>query len=62
MDIRANLEAPITLKPFERFLVPTGLYIQLPEGHEAQIRPRSGLAIKQGLTFNSPGTVMLIIV
>ncbi|RYY24222.1 MAG: dUTP diphosphatase [Chitinophagaceae bacterium] len=58
MDIRANLEAPITLKPLERFLVPTGLFIQLPEGHEAQIRPRSGLAIKQGLTcLNSPGTV-----
>jgi dUTP pyrophosphatase len=58
MDIRANLEAPLTLKPLERFLVPTGLFIQLPEGHEAQIRPRSGLAIKQGLTcLNSPGTV-----
>lgn len=58
MDIRAHLETPITLKPLERFLVPTGLFIQLPEGHEAQIRPRSGLAIKQGLTcLNSPGTV-----
>ena len=58
MDLRAHLDAPITLKPMERFLVPTGLFIQLPEGHEAQIRPRSGLAIKQGLTcLNSPGTV-----
>jgi dUTP pyrophosphatase len=58
MDIRAHLEAPVTLKPLERFLIPTGLFMQLPEGHEAQIRPRSGLAIKQGLTcLNSPGTV-----
>ena len=58
MDIRAYLEAPVTLKPLERFLVPTGLFMELPEGHEAQIRPRSGLAIKQGLTcLNSPGTV-----
>ncbi|RZK46225.1 MAG: dUTP diphosphatase [Pedobacter sp.] len=58
MDIRAHLEAPISLKPLERFLVPTGLFLQLPDGYEAQIRPRSGLAIKQGLTcLNSPGTV-----
>jgi dUTP pyrophosphatase len=58
MDIRAHLEAPLTLKPLERFLVPTGLFMELPEGHEAQIRPRSGLAIKQGLTcLNSPGTI-----
>ena len=58
MDIRAYLEAPVTLKPLERFLVPTGLFMELPEGHEAQIRPRSGLAIKQGLTcLNSPGTI-----
>ena len=58
MDIRANLESPLTLKPMERFLVPTGLFIQLPENYEAQIRPRSGLAIRQGLTcLNSPGTV-----
>ena len=58
LDIRAHLEAPITLKPLERFLVPTGLFIQLPDGYEAQVRPRSGLAIKQGLTcLNSPGTV-----
>jgi dUTP pyrophosphatase len=58
MDLRAHLEAPVTLKPMERFLVPTGLFIQLPDGFEAQVRPRSGLAIKQGLTcLNSPGTV-----
>jgi dUTP pyrophosphatase len=58
MDIRANLETPVILKPMERFLVPTGLFIELPEGYEAQIRPRSGLAIKQGITcLNSPGTV-----
>jgi dUTP pyrophosphatase len=58
MDIRANLEKEVTLQPFERFLTPTGLFIELPEGFEAQIRPRSGLAIKQGITcLNSPGTV-----
>ena len=58
MDIRANLEVPVVLKPMERYLVPTGLFIELPEGYEAQIRPRSGLAIKQGITcLNSPGTV-----
>jgi dUTP pyrophosphatase len=58
MDIRANLEAPLKLKPLERYLVPTGLFIELPDGYEAQIRPRSGLAIKQGLTcLNSPGTI-----
>jgi dUTP pyrophosphatase len=58
MDIRANLEMPVVLKPMERYLVPTGLFIELPEGYEAQIRPRSGLAIKQGITcLNSPGTV-----
>jgi dUTP pyrophosphatase len=58
MDIRSCLEAPVTLRPLERFLIPTGLFIQLPEGYEAQIRPRSGLAIKQGLTcLNSPGTI-----
>jgi dUTP pyrophosphatase len=58
MDIRANLEQSLTLKPLERFLVPTGLFIQLPEGFEAQMRPRSGLAIKQGITcLNSPGTI-----
>src|SRR5688572_9657617 len=58
MDIRACLEAPVTLKPLERFLIPTGLFIELPDGYEAQIRPRSGLAINQGLTcLNSPGTI-----
>lgn len=58
MDIRANIEQPIVLKPLERCLVPTGLHIALPEGYEAQIRPRSGLALKKGLTvFNSPGTI-----
>lgn len=58
MDLRANIDAPIRLKPFERHLVPTGLYIALPEGYEAQIRPRSGLALKKGITvLNSPGTV-----
>ena len=58
MDLQAFLEAPITLQPMERTLVPTGLYLELPEGYEAQIRPRSGLAIKRGLTMlNSPGTI-----
>jgi dUTP pyrophosphatase len=58
MDIRANLSNPLVLKPLERFLVPTGLFIELPDGYEAQIRPRSGLAINHGLTcLNSPGTI-----
>lgn len=58
MDLRANLEAPIELQPLERNLVPTGLFIELPEGYEAQIRPRSGLAVKQGITcLNTPGTI-----
>ena len=58
MDIRANLTEPIELKPFERKLIPTGLYIALPEGYEAQLRPRSGLALKHGLTLlNTPGTI-----
>ncbi len=58
MDIRANLKESVTLKPMERSLVPTGLFIELPDGYEAQIRPRSGMAIKQGITcLNSPGTV-----
>lgn len=58
MDLRANLEIPITIKPFERTLVPTGLFVEIPEGFEAQIRPRSGLAIKQGITcLNTPGTI-----
>ena len=57
MDIRANLNEPISLAPMQRCLVPTGLYIALPEGFEAQVRPRSGLAIKKGITvLNSPGT------
>ena len=58
MDLRANLDGPLLLKPLERKLVPTGLYIQLPDGYEAQIRPRSGLAINKGVTvLNSPGTI-----
>ena len=58
MDLRANLEAPVILKPMERRLIPTGLYIALPEGFEAQVRPRSGLALKKGVTvLNAPGTV-----
>lgn len=58
MDLRASLEAPVVLKPQERFLVPTGLFIEIPEGYEAQVRPRSGLAINHGITcLNSPGTV-----
>lgn len=58
MDLRANIEEAFTLKPLERKLVPTGLYISLPEGYEAQVRPRSGLALKHGITvLNTPGTV-----
>jgi dUTP pyrophosphatase len=58
MDLRANIETPITLKPMERRLIPTGLHIALPKGYEAQVRPRSGLALKKGVTvLNSPGTV-----
>lgn len=58
MDIRANIEATIMLKPGQRVLIPTGIHIQLPQGYEAQIRPRSGLAIKKGITvLNSPGTI-----
>jgi dUTP pyrophosphatase len=58
MDIRAFLTEPVILKPLERVLVPTGLYIELPDGYEAQIRPRSGLAIKKGITvLNTPGTI-----
>lgn len=58
MDLRANLDASITLKPMERRLIPTGLFIALPEGFEAQVRPRSGLALKKGITvLNAPGTV-----
>jgi dUTP pyrophosphatase len=58
VDLRANIESPIMLAPLQRTLVPTGLYIALPEGYEAQVRPRSGLAIKKGITvLNSPGTI-----
>lgn len=58
MDLRAHLDEPILLKPMERCLVPTGLYIALPSGTEAQIRPRSGLALKKGITvLNAPGTI-----
>jgi dUTP pyrophosphatase len=58
MDLRANLSEPMTLAPLQRCLVPTGLYIALPAGYEAQVRPRSGLAIKKGITvLNSPGTI-----
>jgi dUTP pyrophosphatase len=58
MDLRADLDDTVTLKPMERKLIPTGLYMELPEGHEAQIRPRSGLAFKHGIGIvNSPGTI-----
>ena len=58
MDLRANLDAPVTLRPMERRLIPTGLHIALPVGYEAQVRPRSGLALKKGITvLNSPGTI-----
>lgn len=58
VDLRANIDAPIVLAPMQRALVPTGLYMALPAGYEAQVRPRSGLAIKKGITvLNSPGTI-----
>ena len=58
MDLRAFTEEPVTLRPMERKLIPTGLYIELPVGYEAQVRPRSGLAIRHGITvLNSPGTI-----
>lgn len=58
MDLRAFLSAPVVLKPMERKLIPTGLFVEIPEGYEAQIRPRSGLALKKGITvLNSPGTI-----
>ena len=58
MDLRAFIKEPITIDPFNRELIPTGLYIELPKGYEAQVRPRSGLAIKYGITvLNSPGTI-----
>ena len=57
-DVRANIDVPMVLKSMERALVPTGLFMELPEGHEAQVRPRSGLALKNGITvLNSPGTI-----
>lgn len=58
MDLKANIEEPITLKPMERRLIPTGIYVSIPEGYEGQIRPRSGLALKHGITLvNSVGTI-----
>ncbi|WKW45882.1 dUTP diphosphatase [Myroides sp. JBRI-B21084] len=58
MDLRANLNQPIVIEPMERALIPTGLFIELPIGYEAQVRPRSGLALKKGITcLNSPGTI-----
>lgn len=58
MDLRANIDEPIILRPMERQLIPTGLHIALPEGFEAQVRPRSGLALKHGITvLNTPGTI-----
>lgn len=58
MDIRANLNEPVLLKPLQRALIPTGLFLELPAGYEAQIRPRSGLALKKGISIlNSPGTI-----
>jgi dUTP pyrophosphatase len=58
MDLRANLNVPVRMKPMERVLVPTGLFVEIPEGYEAQVRPRSGLALKKGITvLNSPGTI-----
>lgn len=58
VDLRAFIEAPVILKPFERFLVPTGVFIGIPEGYEAEVRPRSGMAIKHGVTvLNTPGTI-----
>ena len=58
LDIRANLEAPLVLQPLQRYLVPTGIFMEIPEGFEIQVRPRSGLAVKQGITcLNTPGTI-----
>ncbi|MBK8805119.1 MAG: dUTP diphosphatase [Bacteroidales bacterium] len=58
MDLRANIDSSVVLKPLQRAIIPTGLFIELPEGYEAQIRPRSGLAAKHGITvLNSPGTI-----
>ena len=62
LDLRANIESPITLQPMERKLIPTGLFMALPAGYEAQVRPRSGLALKHGITvLNTPGTMVLLI-
>lgn len=58
LDLRANIDSPVTLKPLERTIIPTGLFMEIPNGYEAQIRPRSGLAAKNGITvLNSPGTI-----
>ena len=58
MDVRASLDTPVTLQPLERTLIPTGLFVEIPGGYEIQVRPRSGLAIKQGITcLNTPGTI-----
>ncbi|MGN6437635.1 MAG: dUTP diphosphatase [Agriterribacter sp.] len=58
MDVRAHLSAPVVLQPLERALIPTGLFMEIPEGYEVQVRPRSGLAVKQGITcLNTPGTI-----
>jgi dUTP pyrophosphatase len=58
MDVRANLDAPQVLKPLERTLIPTGIFMEIPQGYEVQVRPRSGLAVKQGITcLNTPGTI-----
>ncbi|HRE36847.1 MAG TPA: dUTP diphosphatase [Chitinophagaceae bacterium] len=58
MDLRASLQEPVSFRPLQRLLIPTGLFIELPAGYEAQVRPRSGLAIKQGITcLNTPGTI-----
>src|SRR5450631_3248656 len=58
MDIRANLQNPVILQPLERAMIPTGIFLEIPEGYEGQMRPRSGLAFKQGITcLNSPGTI-----
>ncbi|MBL7744148.1 MAG: dUTP diphosphatase [Chitinophagaceae bacterium] len=58
MDVRASLDIPVTMRPLERTLIPTGLFVEIPDGYEIQIRPRSGLAVKQGITcLNTPGTI-----
>lgn len=58
MDIRADIDSPVTIQPLERMLLPTGLYVAIPDGYEAQVRPRSGLALKKGITIiNTPGTI-----